>query len=119
MDIANDILFSLSSRAEAGHAWHHAPLGEATGERAVELLGRRRSCDVALDGSGHTVGHRLRILRAIAAALFVSDKFSVDARKKAVGTCAKGVAFVISADWASRWSWDATWPFPSEAILTH
>ena len=24
MDIANDILFSLSSRAEAGHAWHHS-----------------------------------------------------------------------------------------------
>lgn len=24
MDIANDILFSLSSRAEAGHAWHYS-----------------------------------------------------------------------------------------------
>ena len=39
--------------------------GGAPREQAAELLGRRRSCDVALDGSGHTVGHRLQILRAV------------------------------------------------------
>ena len=46
----------------AGHKWYHTPLGETTDEQAAELLGRRRSCDVALDGSGHTVGHRLPLL---------------------------------------------------------
>ena len=46
----------------AGYRWHHTPLGETTDEQAAELLGRRGPCDMALDGSGHTVGHRLPLL---------------------------------------------------------
>ena len=44
-----------------GRRFRHTPLRDATDEQAAELV-QRDGCDIALDCSGHTAGHRLTLL---------------------------------------------------------
>ena len=45
-----------------GRRWHHTPLDDAASDARVAELLQRRGCDVLLDCSGHTAGHRLTLL---------------------------------------------------------
>ena len=45
-----------------GRRWHHTPLDDAASDAHVAEVLQRRGCDVLLDCSGHTAGHRLTLL---------------------------------------------------------